>query len=401
MPAALYRFREANRGFVSRRGTFHRPRRGRHTLVRRLGLLVFGSLAASLLALLLGPDAFWPPFVLPLVGGAVLLFEAGALLVTLWAAITLAIAPAVGPAMHPGATPRSASRSTCLPACWVAGSAVTGGFRTHARRLQPHRSPHRSVQLRHLRGPPAFRGAQDRALRRRADAGDGGPGSLQTLQRHLRPSGRQRPAAQPRRHAVELLRGADIVARYGGEEFAVLIRGDELNGLRLAERIRRSVLAIRVPVADGEAYVTVSCGWRATLRRPRRDAAGRSTRIQPCTRASRRAATASAVIRWGRWRAAPTDVGRGARPAPERGGLPLEVTSTSLLRSCRTWASFQPCRPRPSACGSRLWPCPLSLNTSPRLYRRRCGWCRPTRYWTTRGSTTTCVRSRCCRSPSP
>jgi len=57
-----------------------------------------------------------------------------------------------------------------------------------------------------------------------------------------------------------LLRGADIVARYGGEEFVVLVRGGELDGLRLAERIRRAVLLLRVPVQDGEAYVTVSCG---------------------------------------------------------------------------------------------------------------------------------------------
>ena len=57
-----------------------------------------------------------------------------------------------------------------------------------------------------------------------------------------------------------LLRGADIVARYGGEEFAVIIQGDELDGLRLAERIRHAVMLLRVPVADGEAHVTVSCG---------------------------------------------------------------------------------------------------------------------------------------------
>gem|GEM_PF-630391 len=59
----------------------------------------------------------------------------------------------------------------------------------------------------------------------------------------------------------EVVRDADIAARYGGEEFAVLIRGDELDGMRLAERIRTTVLTMAVPVGDGEeVYVSLSAG---------------------------------------------------------------------------------------------------------------------------------------------
>ena len=60
-----------------------------------------------------------------------------------------------------------------------------------------------------------------------------------------------------------LLRGADLVARYGGEEFAVLIHGDELDGLRLAERIRAETARLRIAVDGGLASVTVSAGVAA------------------------------------------------------------------------------------------------------------------------------------------
>jgi diguanylate cyclase (GGDEF)-like protein len=57
-----------------------------------------------------------------------------------------------------------------------------------------------------------------------------------------------------------LVRDVDIAARYGGEEFAVLLRGDELDGLRLAERIRAAVMTMAVKVDGEDAYVTVSAG---------------------------------------------------------------------------------------------------------------------------------------------
>jgi len=58
-----------------------------------------------------------------------------------------------------------------------------------------------------------------------------------------------------------LVREADLAARYGGEEFAVLIRGDEVQGFELAERLRRAVEALPMVLRDGrEVGATVSAG---------------------------------------------------------------------------------------------------------------------------------------------
>jgi len=58
-----------------------------------------------------------------------------------------------------------------------------------------------------------------------------------------------------------LVRDADVAARYGGEEFAVLIRGDEMQGCELAERLRRAVESTAVSARGGEqVYASVSAG---------------------------------------------------------------------------------------------------------------------------------------------
>lgn len=59
-----------------------------------------------------------------------------------------------------------------------------------------------------------------------------------------------------------LVRTEDVVARYGGEEFAVVTRGiSGANALMLAERIRRRVEAMSVPVDGGQSLkITVSIG---------------------------------------------------------------------------------------------------------------------------------------------
>ena len=57
------------------------------------------------------------------------------------------------------------------------------------------------------------------------------------------------------------VRGSDIFARMGGEEFAVLApNAGDAEALELAERIRRSVEEMRIPVEGGEIGVTVSIG---------------------------------------------------------------------------------------------------------------------------------------------
>ncbi|MBN9310829.1 sensor domain-containing diguanylate cyclase [Devosia sp.] len=57
------------------------------------------------------------------------------------------------------------------------------------------------------------------------------------------------------------LRPADTLGRFGGEEFCVFLPDTGLAGaLQLAERVRRAVAAIRLPLADGEVGVTASIG---------------------------------------------------------------------------------------------------------------------------------------------
>jgi diguanylate cyclase (GGDEF)-like protein len=227
---------------------------------RRLGLLLVSSCAASALAVFLGPTAFWPLFLLPLLGASVLLFEAGAVLVTVWAGATLAILPAVGPAMDV----RDAGLGIAL---YLLTGLLLGRRQRHHKRLQTTLA--RSSLTDRLTGVYNYGTFVDRLSSEvRTAERYGGELSLIMLdldhfKRFNDAHGHQAGNALLCELGATLrglLRGADIVARYGGEEFAVLVRGSELDGLRLAERIRRAVLLLRVPVEDGEAYVTVSCG---------------------------------------------------------------------------------------------------------------------------------------------
>lgn len=60
----------------------------------------------------------------------------------------------------------------------------------------------------------------------------------------------------------EQIRAVDFAARYGGEEFAVLLpHTTGANGIVVAERIRRAIEALPLPITDGvTARVTVSIG---------------------------------------------------------------------------------------------------------------------------------------------
>lgn len=58
-----------------------------------------------------------------------------------------------------------------------------------------------------------------------------------------------------------LTRQEDVLARYGGEEFALIARGiDRKNTLALAERMRSTIEAQRLPIEGGEVSFTVSIG---------------------------------------------------------------------------------------------------------------------------------------------
>ena len=57
----------------------------------------------------------------------------------------------------------------------------------------------------------------------------------------------------------ESSREIDEPARYGGEELAVVLPGTDLEGAeRFAERVRRGVAALRLPVGNGAAPVTIT-----------------------------------------------------------------------------------------------------------------------------------------------
>jgi diguanylate cyclase (GGDEF)-like protein len=58
-----------------------------------------------------------------------------------------------------------------------------------------------------------------------------------------------------------IVRTEDLVARYGGEEFCVVARGiDARNSEILAERLRRTVEGLSIPLSDRNLRVTVSIG---------------------------------------------------------------------------------------------------------------------------------------------
>jgi diguanylate cyclase (GGDEF)-like protein len=56
------------------------------------------------------------------------------------------------------------------------------------------------------------------------------------------------------------VRESELAARYGGEEFVVLCHGDGSDAGAAADRIRRAVAGIRVPVPEGTAGTTISAG---------------------------------------------------------------------------------------------------------------------------------------------
>lgn len=60
---------------------------------------------------------------------------------------------------------------------------------------------------------------------------------------------------------VQIMRGSDIVVRYGGDEFAVIMPETDKEGLGIfAERIRRGIEEMNIPVDQADLQVTISVG---------------------------------------------------------------------------------------------------------------------------------------------
>ena len=67
----------------------------------------------------------------------------------------------------------------------------------------------------------------------------------------------------------DLTREYDVVARTGGEEFCIIAPfSEESQIVPFAERIRRMVGEMKVPVADGDVSLTVSIGVASTVDKP-------------------------------------------------------------------------------------------------------------------------------------
>ncbi len=239
------------------------PRRDRQIAARRRGLLLAILLACAGFYVGLGSPPVWALFLLPLLFAVTQFFERGALLTT----AVVAVAYFVRLQSEGGIT--STDLGDGLMALALFGGAGLALGQILHRQKRREQTLQAGTLNDHLTGLYNYRSFTDLLGRETSRVRRYGGHltlimlDLDHFKRFNDRYGHEGGNLLLRRFGEELrelVRDADVAARYGGEEFAVLIRGHELDGLLLAERIRSAVLTMRVLIDGEEAYVTVSAG---------------------------------------------------------------------------------------------------------------------------------------------
>jgi diguanylate cyclase (GGDEF)-like protein len=239
---------------------------GRRLTVRRGAALLASLVAISALVTVSGPAYLWPLFLFPLVLAAVFFFELGSLTVTIWLGNFFVLYYSFREASTPEIV-RQALLGTAL--FFLAGLLLGRIQRRHRDTQRALATSTLTDRLTSLYNYGTFVDY----LHNEVTKADRYGGELALLMLDL-----DRFKQFNDRHGHEagndllrrvgatigsLVRDADVAARYGGEEFAVLIRGDEAQGYELAERLRRAVGTVSVPVRGEEVSVTISAGIAA------------------------------------------------------------------------------------------------------------------------------------------
>lgn len=239
------------------------PRRERRVAVRRLRFLLLLVIVCMGVAVGFDRPAVWALFLVPFLVGTLSFFELGAVLVTGAAALSSFVRLLIDQQL----TTDAAADGLIATALFAAAGLLLGRYlRRQRRRESLLAADSLSDRLTGLYNYGTF---ADLLGREMSLAGRyGGQVTLIMLDLDYFKLFNDRyghEAGNRLLHGLggllrELVRGADVAARYGGEEFAVLIRGDEQDGLQLAERIRLAVSELRVPVGAEQASVTISAG---------------------------------------------------------------------------------------------------------------------------------------------
>jgi diguanylate cyclase (GGDEF)-like protein len=241
----------------------HHDRGGRKLAVRRGGAFFAALVIASLVVYFAGFDYAWPIFLFPLFLGAVFFFETGSLCAGVWLSAFVALCQVAGrPLGHAGLRPAIIGLTL-----FTAAGLLLGNLERRNHRLQRLLAASSLTdRLTSLYNYGTFVDYLHNEVRKVDRYG----GSLALVMIDIDHFKRfnDRYGHEAGNELLRLLgetlgkavRGADMAARYGGEEFAILIRGNEAEGLGLAERVRRTALTLSVPVRSGAATVTISAG---------------------------------------------------------------------------------------------------------------------------------------------